>query len=68
MDLMTPERWELIERLFQAALTLGATERSAFLVEECAGDLTLRQEVESLLAQEGTTEGFLVAPTLDAVS
>ena len=63
---MTPERWELIERLFYAALARHATERAAFLVEECAGDLALRQEVESLLAQEGVTEGFLSVPTAEA--
>ena len=51
--LMTPERWQQIERLLHAALTHNSTERAAFLDQACAGDLTLRQEVESLLAHEG---------------
>src|SRR5215203_1125305 len=59
---MTPERWQLVERLFQAALALEASERAAFLGAECAGDLELRKEVASLLAYEGTTKGSPLAP------
>src|SRR5215203_3225378 len=59
---MTPERWQLIERLFQAALALESSERAAFLGDECAGDLELRKEVASLLAYEGTTKGLPGVP------
>jgi serine/threonine protein kinase len=65
---MTPDRWQQIERLYHAALAHNATERAAFLEEECAGDLALRQEVESLFAHEGTAEGFLVAPAAEAAA
>jgi hypothetical protein len=65
---MTPERWQQIERLYHAALVHDGTERAAFLEQECAGDLTLRQEVESLIAHEGSAEGFLVAPPVEAAA
>jgi serine/threonine protein kinase len=61
---MTPERWRQIERLFHAALAHDPAERAAFLDERCAGDLTLREEVESLLAQEHTSDSFLAASPL----
>ena len=63
---MTRDRWEHIERLFRAALARSAPERAAFLANECAGDVALRHEIESLLAHEKTVEGFLVAPPVDA--
>jgi serine/threonine protein kinase len=65
---MTPDRWQQIERLYHAAQAHNATERAAFLEEECAGDLALRLEVESLFAHEGTAEGFLVAPAAEAAA
>jgi serine/threonine-protein kinase len=49
---MTPERWGQIEEIFQAAVERAPEERAAFLDEACAGDPNLRQEVESLLAQD----------------
>jgi len=59
---MAPERWEQIEGLYHRALELDLGLRAAFLDEECAGDVELCREVESLLAaHEGVeqTEGFL---------
>ena len=49
---MTPERWSRVEALFHAALEQEPEARSGFLSVACAGDDELRQEVESLLAQE----------------
>ena len=40
------------------------TDRAAFLDETCAGDSELRQEVESLLAEEPWAERFLATPAL----
>ena len=56
---MTPERWRRVEELYHAALTRGKGERMAFLANECVGDEALRLEVESLLAQPGSADGFL---------
>ncbi|NOT60412.1 MAG: protein kinase [Acidobacteria bacterium] len=58
---MTPERWQAIDELFQAALALAPAERDAFLDQRCAQDLVLRREVESLLRFQSETDDFLEA-------
>jgi hypothetical protein len=63
---MTPERWQQIERVFHEALTRDVAGRAAFLADACAGDEPLRQDVESLLAQEAPAGSFLSGPALDA--
>ncbi len=62
---MTPERWQQIEHLLQAALEREPAGRAAFLEQECAGDPRLREEVESLLASEKRAQTFLVANALE---
>jgi tetratricopeptide (TPR) repeat protein len=47
---MDAQRWAVIEPLYHAALSKGPSERSDFLAAACGEDLTLRTEVESLLA------------------
>src|SRR5262245_23484454 len=47
---MTPERYQQIRELYHSALDLEGRERAAFLDEACAGDQTLRLEVEKLIA------------------
>jgi serine/threonine-protein kinase len=56
---MTPERWQRIEQVLEAALERGGAERAALLDRECAGDPGLREEVESLLASSQPAESFL---------
>ena len=56
---MTPERRTQIERVCSKALERDPSSRGAFLAQACAGDDDLRREVESLLAQEPRTDGFL---------
>jgi hypothetical protein len=63
---MSAERWRRIQELFHAAQARPATARAAFLEEACAGDATLRQDIESLLAQPVSTDGFLEQPALEA--
>ena len=62
---MTPERWQLIKDLFHAALVLAADERAAYLDEACAGDLSLKAEIESLIAAHEDSEHFLETTTAD---
>jgi hypothetical protein len=62
---MTAERWRRVEELYHAALTRDEQARAAFLAEACAGDGTLRQEVESLLAQRASAAGFLDGPAVE---
>jgi hypothetical protein len=42
---MTPERWQEVERIYQAALDSDPSVRSAFLDRSCKGDADLRREV-----------------------
>src|SRR5579859_734885 len=46
---LTPERWLQVKELFSAAQERNPADRTAFLVEACGGDESLRAEVESLL-------------------
>jgi Tol biopolymer transport system component len=61
---VTPDRWEKIEQLYHAALERPERERAAFLQQVCAGDETLRREVESLLTQETQPGGLLESPAI----
>ena len=63
--LMTPERWQKIEQLLQAALEREPAERRALLDRECAGDDKLREEVESLIASAQPAQSFLNANALE---
>ncbi|MFL6334689.1 MAG: protein kinase domain-containing protein [Pyrinomonadaceae bacterium] len=65
---MKAERWEQVERLYHSALERGADERTAFLAEACAGDDSLRREVESLLAYEDQAEDFIESPALEVAA
>jgi hypothetical protein len=56
---MTTPDWQQVKSIFNAAVDLTSGERSAYLHEACAGDLSLKREVESLLASHEHTEGFL---------
>ena len=59
---MSSDRWRQVEDLCHAALACRAEERRAFLANACQGDEGLRREVESLLAQESSAEGFMSVP------
>jgi serine/threonine protein kinase/Tol biopolymer transport system component len=57
---MTPERWQRVEDLFQAARNrTSADGRAAFLDGVCAGDAELRAEVEGLLDAEDSAGSFI---------
>ena len=54
---MTPERWQQLQALFDAAADLSPEQQAAFLDNACAGDLTLRRQAESLImAGEDATQ------------
>jgi hypothetical protein len=50
--LIVPDRSQLISQLYNAARERDLTERAAFLTAACAGDASLRHEIESLLRRE----------------
>jgi eukaryotic-like serine/threonine-protein kinase len=59
---MEPERWKRIESIFHAALEADEGERAAILEDSCAGDESLRREVESLLAHHKSAAAFIETP------
>jgi dienelactone hydrolase len=65
---MSPYRWRRIEQLYHAALERASGQRAAFLRDACLGDDALRHEVESLLAQENSTDNLLERPVSEAAA
>ena len=66
-DAMTPERWQRVHDVLADAIDCPASGRPALLDARCAGDPSLRREVESLLIAhdgEGVVDrlGALVKP------
>src|SRR5499426_1701291 len=57
-------RWEEINRIYDAALGLTKEARPAFLERNCQGDEELRREVESLLAYDQQAQQFIDRPAL----
>jgi serine/threonine protein kinase/Tfp pilus assembly protein PilF len=62
---MTPERWEQVGQLYQAALELRPGERTAFVRHACGEDESLYREVESLLAADRDAADFLSAGAIE---
>ena len=65
---MTPERWQQVKEIFQAALDRAPGERSAFLTDACHGDELLRQEVESLISSHEKDGSFIDSPAYEAAA
>jgi serine/threonine protein kinase/Tol biopolymer transport system component len=59
---MKPERFQEIDKVFQAALDRGPADRAGFLAEACQGDAELRQQVELLLSEHEKGGRFIEAP------
>ena len=47
-----PERWELLQQLFHAALEHDPDQRDEYVAHECAGDGELQSQLQQLLADE----------------
>ena len=54
---MTSQWWQRVEEVFEEAVTRPAPERAIFLDESCAGDTSMRLEVEALLAADARADG-----------
>jgi eukaryotic-like serine/threonine-protein kinase len=65
---MEPERWQKIAELYEAVLEQETSNRAAFLQRACAGDESLRQAVELLLAQDEKDDNFLQIPALQVAA
>ncbi len=62
----SPDKWEAIKELFEAALEEKPEERISFLTRRC-GDPDVRSEVERLLAEHEQAGSFLSTPALDDI-
>jgi len=64
-----PEKWDQVKELFALALEREPQERSRFLLHACAGDDSLRTEIESLLSSFDGAATFLEdCPSADLLS
>ncbi len=61
---MENARWLQVEELFQQATKLEGRRRADFLEHACGEDEELRQELESLLAQQKKSAEFLETPAV----
>ena len=59
----SPQKWETVKALFDAALEMEFSARSAFLRGNCP-DVEARAEVERLLNEHDQAGAFLSAPVL----
>jgi TolB-like protein len=62
---MTPERYQQIDQIFQAALAQDPARRAAFLDEVCSDDEPLRKEVESLITSDEGGLSFINEPAFE---
>jgi hypothetical protein len=63
-----PERWQKIERLYDSALELEPEQREAFLEQACAGDESVRKEVQQLLEHPLEAESFFESPAIEKLA
>src|SRR5213080_507048 len=65
---MTPERWQQIKTLLQAALEREPDQRAAFLAAACADDESLRSDVESFIGSYEQAGNFIEAPAFELMA
>ena len=64
---MTPDRWNKVQALFEAALEQEPAQRDAYLKAACEDDDELFREVASLLEADDENLSLLVGQALDAI-
>src|SRR5205085_1933055 len=64
-QLMTPEQWQRVRALFEAALDRGPSDAASWAMREAADDDLVRAEVLSLLAHHSRAGAFLSEPIAD---
>ena len=65
---MEAENWQQVRQIFDEALRQRPEERSRFVNETCASDITLFREVESLLSSLDSADNFLETPAVEKVA
>jgi eukaryotic-like serine/threonine-protein kinase len=61
---MTPERFQLVSKIYQKALECDDAERLVFVERQCGRDSELRQEVEALLSGGKNAEALLLSEAM----
>lgn len=59
---MNIERWKLVDRLFREALELAPGDRDHYLEQASSGDVSLKNEIKSLLTSHRRAGEFLEEP------
>ena len=62
---MTPDYWQQLDQLFHSALELEPEKRAAFLLEVCAGDESLRRQLEALISAHEEAGSFIEGSALE---
>jgi len=62
---MIATRWGQIREIFGEALLLEESDRAAFVLDRCGGDVELAAEIHALLAADREAGGFLGEPLLN---
>ncbi|HWT01953.1 MAG TPA: protein kinase [Pyrinomonadaceae bacterium] len=65
---MTNQRWQQIKEIFHASLERAPGERSVFLAQACAGDESLKGEVESLIKAHEREGSFIDSPAYEVAA
>ncbi|MCI0389930.1 MAG: protein kinase [Acidobacteria bacterium] len=65
---MSPERWQKIHELFEAALERPDEERAAFLAHACAGDEETQRRVEAMLAADARNDLLMDRPAFQVAN
>jgi TolB-like protein len=61
---LSADEWRRVRAIFEGALAVPATDRDAFLLRACGGDLSVRRQVDGLLASHARGSGFLETPAV----
>ncbi len=64
MNKVDPQHWQQVKEVFEGALECQGSARTDFLDRVCAGDVTLRAEVESLLRSFQEADSFMESPAV----
>ncbi len=69
---MTPERWQQVEKIYNAALERPPHQREEFVIEACGRDEDLRRDLLAMLKENASSSGVFLnrpaweqAPALD---
>jgi Tol biopolymer transport system component len=65
---MTPERWQMVRGILRSAMELRPEDRAAYLDQQCAGDPSIREDVDEYLSIEGKVDTTVQHPELPAPS